>query len=387
MNKTRRGGRLRPPEEFFIIQRVDAAYLEIPFMSRIYAAGLFVLCSLVVLPAAAQERSEKVRVTTVDSVELIGNFYPCTDPKIKNPATVLMLHPVGSPPKKNWTNLAETLQKKFAVMTFDFRGHGNSTEILPETFFNYPFNKQYVKTSPGKSTIDYKDFDKAYYPALVNDIAAVKAFLDRKNDSGACNTSSFILVGADTGATLGALWLASEWHRFRLVQNPVTLLQVPDTRAEANDVIGCVWLSISPTLGNRTVSLGTLLGPSLRLKATPMVFLHSNEDSKSKALALAMVQTLKTSREKAKYALTDRIELKGGKLSGMELIQDSLKTDVAISEYLQQVVDAKGREWTERDFRKTSYVWRYPLNSPNLIPANRLNDNNLVYDTYLKFMR
>jgi hypothetical protein len=339
-------------------------------------------------PARAQsDRSEKVRITTIDSVELIGNFYPCTDNKVRNPPVVLMLHPVGAPPKKSWVTLAETLQTKFAVMTFDFRGHGNSTEILPETFWKYPFNKGGVKYAPNKSTIEFKEFDKGYYPALVNDIAAVKGFLDRRNDSGSCNTSSFILLGAESGATLGALWLASEWHRFRLVQNPMFLQQVPDTRAEANDVIGCVWLSISSQLGSRPISLGSLLNISLAQKATPMVFLHSDEDSKGRTLALSMVKSIKANKDKAKYALTDRIEIKAGKLTGMDLVQKSLNTDAAILEYLQQVVDTKGREWGERDYRKTSYVWRYPLGAPNYITAKLPTDNNLVYDTYIKFMQ
>ena len=61
-------------------------------------------------------------------------------------------------------------------------------------------------------------------PVLINDIAAVKCFLDRKNDTGACNTSSTILLGAETGATLGAIWLNAEWRRYKVVQNPVNPL-------------------------------------------------------------------------------------------------------------------------------------------------------------------
>jgi hypothetical protein len=340
----------------------------------------------------AQEKSERVRITTVDSVELLANYYACSDAKVKNPPVIIMLHPIGeSSQKKPWVALAEALQKKFSVVTFDFRGHGNSTEVVPETFWKFPANRSNNSKAVGaaaatKNTIDIKEFNKGYYPVLVNDIAAVKAFLDRKNDTGACNTSSCILLGADTGATLGAIWLNAEWHRFRLVQNPVTLASQPDARSEGQDYIGCVWLSMTPTLGSSSVNLQGVLDLPMRQKAVPMVFLHGNEDSKGKATAAGLMR-FKTARDKAKYPLTDRIEVKAGKLSGMELLQKSLKQDEEILGYLTEVVDQKGREWTEREFRKTAYAWRVPLNSLNYINAHVPNDTNLVFDSYTKFMR
>ena len=352
------------------------------------------LLAVVPAPAAqAQERFEKVRITTVDSVELSAYYYACRDPKVKTPPIVIMIHPVGeSSQKKPWLSLAETLSKNFAVLTFDFRGHGNSTDVLPETFWKFPPNLQgnakvNAANAAGKNTIDIKEFSTNYYPVLVNDIAAVKCFLDRKNDTGACNTSSTILLGAGDGATLGAIWLNAEWHRYRMVQNPVNpLLTSPDPRPEGNDYIAGVWLSINPNLGKSTISVGKLLDIPMRQKAVPTVFLHSNEDTKGKALANNLIKNFKTPREKTKYPLTDRVEVKAGKLTGMELLQPSLQTDQAILDYLNQVVDLKGREWAEREFRKTSYVWRMSLGAP-FINAHNANDNNLVFDTYTKFAR
>jgi hypothetical protein len=343
--------------------------------------------------AQAGEKFDKVRITTVDSVELSAHYYACRDSKTKSPPVVIMLHPVGeSSAKKTWQALAEKLSEKFAVLTFDFRGHGNSTEVLPETFWKFTPNLQgnpkvNAANAAGKSTIDIKEFNKSYYPVLVNDIAAVKCFLDRKNDTGACNTSSTILLGAENGASLGALWLAAEWHRYKIVPSPVNpLITTIDPRAEGNDYIAGVWLSINPTVGTHTLPISRLLDISMRQKAMPTVFLHSDEDAKGKSLANNLVKPFKTASQKNKYPFTDRVEVKAGKLTGMELLQPSLQTDQAILEYLNGVVDLKGREWTEREFRKTAYVWRMTPNGPP-VNAHNANDNNLVFDTYLKFAR
>jgi hypothetical protein len=356
-------------------------------------ASLLALFGTMTPPAQAGEKFDTVRITTIDSVELMAQYYPCSGAKVKNPPVIIMLHPVGeSSQKKPWQSLAETLSTKFAVLTFDFRGHGKSTEVLPETFWKFAPNLQgnpkvNAANSAGKSSIDIKEFNKSYYPVLVNDIAAVKSFLDRKNDTGACNTSSTILLGADSGATLGALWLAAEWHRYKVVQNPVNpLITTVDPRAEGNDYIAGVWLSINPSLGSHTLSVGRLLDVPMRQKAMPTVFLHSDEDAKGKSLANNLIKAFKSPREKNKYPFTDRVEVKAGKLTGMELLQPSLQTDQAILEYLNGVVDLKGREWTEREFRKTAYVWRMSPAAPPM-NAHNANDNNLVFDTYLKFAR
>src|SRR5262245_31417200 len=101
-----------------------------------YAALSLSMLVLLPWPAQAQDKGEKVRVTTVDGVELNALLYACKDAKIKNPPTILMLHPIGeSSSKKPWVGLAETLRSKATVMTFDFRGHGLSNEISPELFW------------------------------------------------------------------------------------------------------------------------------------------------------------------------------------------------------------------------------------------------------------
>src|SRR5205085_256037 len=112
-----------------------------------------------------------------------------------------------------------------------FRGQGKSKDVDPAKFWNVPFNAKNVKGNPKKTTIELSDFNKdTYYPAMVNDIAAVKAWLDRKNDGGACNTSSTILIGAGDGATLGAIWQRSQWDLYRGIPDPnIAALTIPNS--------------------------------------------------------------------------------------------------------------------------------------------------------------
>src|SRR5262249_52011401 len=100
-------------------------------------------------------------------------------------------------------------------------------------------------TNP-KTKIGYADFQPGYYPHLVNDIIAAKQYLDRRSDGGDCNSANLVVIGAEDGATLGALWLASECYLYRAPQEfPLKLEKHP----ELKDVACAVWLSMSPTLG------------------------------------------------------------------------------------------------------------------------------------------
>lgn len=82
-------------------------------------------------PASASAQPEKpkaVEFVTADGVELHGTFYPSSKAKAR---TVLMLHDFGEHSRKaDWVRLAKSLQAKgYAVLTFDFRGHGESTKV------------------------------------------------------------------------------------------------------------------------------------------------------------------------------------------------------------------------------------------------------------------
>ena len=361
-----------------------------------WLACLAVLVGLAVTsPAHAQGKKGKdadeasgdtVRITTIDGVELHGTFHASA---AKSAPTVLILHALGEDSKKKgYQELAATLQQNFCVMTFDFRGHGQSKDIQPDLFWRQRENMVNVKGGPKSTSIDYKDFKSTYYPYLVNDIVAVKGFLDRKNDLGACNTSSFIVIGAETGATLGAVWLNSEWNLYRM-QPPMMFGQGPQpaSKPEGKDTIAAVWLSISPTLGQRQISLAGTLDVPARQNATAMVFIHGDEDTKGTTLAKALESAIKGKDKENKHKFTGKYPIKGGaKLAGQNLLQKSLGTDKLIDAYLKAVVEEKGNEWTEREFRKTQYAYRLPgvptFNPLAFKQAKPAGENNFFFKDY-----
>jgi hypothetical protein len=356
--------------------------------------------SVSLLPAPAQDdkaRTDKVRFQTVDGVDLHGTFYPSSK---SNPPTVLLLHAIGeNSKKKGWVHLAAELQKKgFAVLAFDFRGHGQSTEIIePQKFWESPANRMYMKHLGKNTSLDIKDITAGYAPILCNDIAAARAFLDRKNDTGGCNTSNLIVIGADTGASLGAIWLYGEWHRHRCKPPPANFipgmpfpLYVDSAIPEGNDIIACVWISPNPKLSGgkqpaRNVNLAGLLTIPGKNKATPMVFMYSEEDKAGKKFAQELEKAMvgKAAKEE-KYRFTASVEVPKTKLTGSELLQKSLSTAEQITEYLQGVVEAKGNEWYERAFLKTPYAWKAVNNT--LHAANKIGEKNLHFKDYNAYL-
>jgi pimeloyl-ACP methyl ester carboxylesterase len=351
-------------------------------------AGLLVAMSLSSAQEGSESKGEKIRFTTVDGVEIQGMFY---GGKKRNDPTVMMLHALGEDSrKKGWVSLAETLNKEgCSVLTFDFRGHGQSTSIDSTLFWRQPRNAASVRgASLKKESIEFKDLGKDYYPILVNDIAAAKAFLDNRNDTGACSTSNLIVLGADTGATLGAIWLNAEWHRF--VFTPAVLGTAPASIAkvpEGKDTIAAIWLSATSKLGSRTINLPALLDVAGRENAMPMAFMYSEDDSAAKAIAKACESKFKGKKKDDKYRLTMTVPEKGGgKLTGAGLLQKSLDTEADIVTYIKGVAEAKGNEWSERDFRKTQYVWRIP-GVAGAAPSKLPNEKLLLFDTYERFLR
>ena len=107
--------------------------------------------------------------------------------------TVLLLHGYGEDCKSaGWISLAKALNEKgYAVLRFDFRGHGDSKAVEPGMpnanpmlavpgFWDQAENRTGIRGVKGRPTeIDAKHFTPGYHRILANDIAAAKAFLDK----------------------------------------------------------------------------------------------------------------------------------------------------------------------------------------------------------------
>ncbi len=374
-------------------------------LSRFLAIGML---AGVLAPAFAQNipAPEKVHFESADGVQLQGTFYAAAPNKNipSPPPAVLMLHALGEN-SQGWTQLAKELQKRgFAILTFDFRGHGLSTELHDKELFwrgvganRVDIRNAILAANPrlaaakkpqalGKESIDYANFHPTYYQYLVNDIAAARAFLDRKNDAGACNTSNLILIGADTGATLGAIWLQAEYYKVRLKPKFAGGPLVPETRGEGHDIIGCVWLGIRDKLGDAKLNLATsTLYLAGKVKAVPMSFWYGAKDKKGEKEATKLVDSLAKGKDKKreeKYKLTTAVEVTGSALSGSKLLQKDLNTAKNIGFYLEEgVIPEKNTEWVARESLKTAYGWRN-FNGAYVGPANKMGEKTLYFKDY-----
>ena len=351
--------------------------------------------------ATAQAPTLQPKIATVDGVKLNATFYPSAK---KNSPVVIMVHPIGEGKNSKapeWKALAAMLQEKeFAVITFDLRGHGDSTTVDPDVFWGKPkeawdmaqqFNRKYVRPTKELEIIEVKDFIKnpAYLPALANDIAAVRAYLDRQNDMGECNTGSIMVVGADNGATLAALWINAEWSRFKYA--PSTNPMFPkagtlDKRAEGADIIAAVFLSIQPSLHPtiKNIKVSGLLKKACKDNGMATAFFSGKDDTKSSTLAKTLESNLKTPKSK-KHEYINAYDLPTN-LSGIKLLQEGLMTDKSIAKYLSTVVEDRGAEWGQRNFVDTWYMWVTPVGKAQVPAKHRKGDKNLNYDTYERFI-
>jgi alpha-beta hydrolase superfamily lysophospholipase len=340
--------------------------------SRIFVAlalGLLLLPgSPTAFGQAKKANSKRVTFKTFDGVELGGTFYPAEGGG-KKEGCVLLLHAFdpkkgGSSHADGWDRLAAQLQKAgYSVLSFDFRGFGDSKTINPVTFWKFSHNNL-MRRRKGQETIDHKDFLPAYYPQLVNDIAAAKAFLDRRNDAGEINSSNLIVIGAGDGATLGALWLANLCRLRREKTPPLAAIAPPDLAnlgdPESKDIAAAVWLSISPSIAGRSVGLGLQgwLKEAGQQNKIPMAFIYGKGDAKGETLAKTCLRTVKGKTAKPP-AFTGDKGIAGTSLKGSALLQRDLDTEKwIVKNYLEPVTDGRtARESTTRGIEKVRYYY------------------------------
>ena len=157
------------------------------------------------------ERGEpqKVQMETTDHVIIEAYYFPPLRPD-KNTPAVILLHDYGQKQSVFWpTNdkdkdLAFVLQNKgYAVLTFDFRGHGRSTNWV---------GKPGGAAQKGAPKLDLSEFrTPAQLTKMLEDIEAGKRFLVRQNNRGEINVSKLGVVGCEMGASLGVLWSFRDW--------------------------------------------------------------------------------------------------------------------------------------------------------------------------------
>lgn len=347
-------------------------------------------------PAFAQKAADKKDTSdlepflTADGVELQGRFHKASSPK--GPIVVLLYPPGGERTMDrdsgDWKGLALRLNDAgYHVFRFDWRGHGKSTVIKePDRFWdanknpwtaavNYKYIKDSAKSKkPNKRDLHVKDITNvgAYFPMLVEDLAAVRLHLDKKNDEGGgVSTSSVYVIAAGDAASLGLLWIRSEWDRPAVVprQNQFVGLGVTDytyvPQPLANNnfdpagdtIAGAIWLSPTLPRGNaanalRLVETWIATAPRMR-DSNPMMFVWGEKDEEAKRLSRTLFEKALVGDEKAAKAAglkvldpkkfgyqVDKAALKGGFLLGDDA---QYKTESKIIERLDEWDKERGK--------------------------------------------
>ncbi|HZV06418.1 MAG TPA: hypothetical protein VE999_15160 [Gemmataceae bacterium] len=334
--------------------------------------------------------SKRVHFPTFDEVELSGTFYRSMPAGKKDKdAIVLLLHDFnhnkgGGSQEDGWRQLAGELQKEgYSVLSFDFRGFGNSKSVSPK-FWTYVHNKgiRGARSRTPPSSIDQKDFSSTYYINLINDIAAARAYLNVLNDAGDVNSSNILIVGAGQGATLGALWMASECRRQRDPRSDRYLENMlPQWTAltrfdepEGNDVGAAVWLTIYPSLERRPVggSLKNALVDTAKNTKIPTCFLYGKKDEQAASFTKnSMDAILSENGKKTESKTVKEKAVPGTELAGSKLLSGRLKTTDYIIDFLNRAVEDRGsRTRKTREDQKFAFCWSMPW--PTARNVNRI---------------
>jgi predicted esterase len=333
---------------------------------RLAAVAILSFVSAFLAPVAPAARAqtelpkpEKVKFDTFDKVELHGTFFPSN--KGAQVPCVMMIHPTGANRKvAGFEELAKKLQEDFAVLTFDLRGHGDSTGIDNATFWNIRENQQLRGASPSKTTISFTDFGSTYWPMLVNDLTAAKRFLDRQNDASRCISSNTIVVGVGDGTALGAYFIASEWKRHIPISTQ-PFLPVAQQPLAGPDISCAVLLSMTSAVNKSArLPIETWFGslqPPIREKV-PMYFIYGSED-KSATLSAKLEKLITYKNPKAKLSGSRAIK-EAKALSGKDLLKTSLPTVGLVSKYLEKVIDDIGVNAPQKKDVEKTQLYQVP---------------------------
>jgi pimeloyl-ACP methyl ester carboxylesterase len=301
-------------------------------------------------------RQEAIHFPTVDHMSLAGTLYHGW--KGKEGMTVLMLHDLGSHRNTlGWKRLAEALQTEgHTVLTFDFRGHGDSKKVSPQ-FWKYPVNKSlptYVSILPTKEqpkVLEETDLPTAYRPWLTEDIAAARTFLDLRHDdpSGPVNTFNLVVLGAGQAAALGSLWLATEGLRYN---GSDTGNQIQLKWPEKLSILQAVWLGMADPLKFNPFGIHSWLEGAHAKPVVPITFIYGEDDIDTSTLLS------KPLREKC----GDKFVISGARRSGQDLLDAEPQAAARIQQYLVKTLRSLAPVgWVPRKIKTLHSFWRMKL--------------------------
>jgi predicted esterase len=273
---------------------------------------------------------ETIRCQTADGVELVGDFYKPPENVGKRAPCVILLHAVGpnreAASRKDFGELPKKLQQGgFAVVTFDFRGYGESRTVDPQ---KYARAHRLAVGSAVSRKIDSKNFRTVQeFANLANDLVAIKIHLNKLNNEGLCNAHQVALVGIEQGALVGLMWLYNENVDESRIKD-VRAARMGVAKYEGEDVLGVVWISMNGMLyKNRLDNRAIAKWMTVVRSHTATLAFYGQNDRDSKSFWDIFVKVVKPDREKDSYETTDVKRLKNTNLTGQKLL-DSAAFDV-----------------------------------------------------------
>ena len=310
-------------------------------------------------------------IPTADGIQLRGAFHKSPTGNGNSPI-IVFLYPPGKDKNMNkggWEGLANRLNKEgYHVFRFDWRGHGKSTDITDaKLFWTNLYTGQWnslampknAKKGPLKTEMKIADLVannnlNRFYPAFVNDLAAVRAHLDQKNDNGDINTSNVYFVGVGDASALGMMWITAEWNRpavYAAQPGVASYEIVPDLRFPlGNDtggesIAGAIWLSPShpPTITDVLLRSWASTGAPKIRDNNHMLFLYGDKDAAGKKQSELLFETVLVGKGNPgmKLEKLDRTQIRplaqAGTLSGIELLGNGnvgINTEETIVKYL-----------------------------------------------------
>jgi len=130
-------------------------------------------------------QTEKVKFTTEDGVEIIGDFYEAPNSKYAG----ILIHMMPSDRKSLRTLALKLKEVGYSTLAIDLRGHGESINST-------------------KGLLDYKKFSDEEHQASIYDIKSASKFLEAKGFP----ISNQFLIGASIGANLSLQFLSSNTY-------------------------------------------------------------------------------------------------------------------------------------------------------------------------------
>jgi len=375
--------------------------------ARLLAAIGFGLALLLVAPALSvaadkdkdkdkEDKGKRVTFPTSDGVDIGGTFYAAPKDS-KKEACVLLLHDFsgkkgGDSHTDDMDKLAEELQEKgYDVLSFDFRGFGESKNIRPEVFWTFNSSKLVIpqgfnpKSPPGN--IDQKTFPAAYYAYLVNDVSAAKAYLDQKSQDKKLNSANVIVIGAGQGATVGNMWMFAQYRLRREKGLKPGGRMIDWDEPEGKDIAAGLWLTMSPQLEGVTIPITRYLDELEKTYRVPMWFVYGEQDKKAEEQTAYWLKTVmpdykllgdgdqdgKAHPDK-KLKLTRDFCVKDTKLAGSKLLNDLPNTTKAINFFVDRVMEERGIHPPRHvEVDKFPYAWIDPRTGA-AVPAKAMNE-------------